>query len=122
MCFNAMISNTDDHPRNHAIIAQETDWRLSPAYDLTPATPVSNEHRDLAMVCGDAGRYANAQNLLSQAPRFLLKREEAAEILTAMRECIQSQWDRVARARGVSEADCGKIRSAFLYKGFFYEH
>lgn len=40
MCFNALISNSDDHPRNHAIIAKGRDWRLSPAYDLTP-TPLS---------------------------------------------------------------------------------
>lgn len=38
MSFNALISNTDDHPRKHAVIAMEKDWRLSPAYDLTPAT------------------------------------------------------------------------------------
>lgn len=121
MCFNAMISNIDDHPRNHAVIAKETDWRLSPAYDLTPATPVSIEHRDLAMTCGNAGRFANANDLLSQAPRFLLKPEEAAAILTAMQACIAARWYATARACGVSEADCGKIRSAFLYKGFFYE-
>lgn len=36
MCFNALISNTDDHPRNHAIIAKGQDWQLSPGYDLTP--------------------------------------------------------------------------------------
>ena len=36
MCFNALISNTDDHPRNHALIAKDKDWKLSPAYDLTP--------------------------------------------------------------------------------------
>ncbi len=34
--FNALISNTDDHPRNHALIAPGEDWRLAPAYDLTP--------------------------------------------------------------------------------------
>lgn len=33
MRFNALISNSDDHPRNHAVIAMENDWRLSPAYD-----------------------------------------------------------------------------------------
>ena len=49
MCFNALISNIDDHPRNHALIAKDQDWRLSPAYDLTPAVPVSIERRDLAM-------------------------------------------------------------------------
>ena len=56
MCFNALISNIDDHPRNHAVIAREHDWRLSPAYDLTPFTPISIERRDLAMICGDGGR------------------------------------------------------------------
>lgn len=25
MCFNALISNTDDHPRNHAVIALDTN-------------------------------------------------------------------------------------------------
>lgn len=36
MCFNTAISNLDDHPRNHAVIAKNRGWRLSPAYDLTP--------------------------------------------------------------------------------------
>ena len=41
MCFNALISNLDDHPRNHAIIAKDREWKLSPAYDLTPSPVVS---------------------------------------------------------------------------------
>lgn len=41
MVFNALISNTDDHPRNHAFIAQDKNWQLSPAYDLTPNPLVS---------------------------------------------------------------------------------
>lgn len=73
MVFNALISNTDDHPRNHAVIAKGRDWRLSPAYDLTPSMPISIERRDLAMTCGDLGRYAHAQNMLSQSARFHLK-------------------------------------------------
>ncbi|MEQ8230462.1 MAG: HipA domain-containing protein [Gammaproteobacteria bacterium] len=121
MCFNAMISNTDDHPRNHAVIAKDTAWRLSPAYDLTPSTPISIEHRDLAMACGDAGRFANARNLLSQAPRFLLKPAEADALLAAMQECIQARWYATARACGVTEADCEKISPAFLYEGFYHE-
>ncbi|MCY4532912.1 MAG: HipA domain-containing protein [Gammaproteobacteria bacterium] len=70
MCFNALISNIDDHPRNHAVIAKGHDWELSPAYDLTPFSPVSIERRDLAMICGDDGRRAKAANLLSQSNRF----------------------------------------------------
>ena len=49
MCFNALISNADDHPRNHAIIARDRDWKLSPAYDLTPTPLTSQDRRDLAL-------------------------------------------------------------------------
>ena len=73
MCFNALISNTDDHPRNHAMIAKDRPWRLSPAYDLTPTPHISKERRDLALICGDQGRIINTRNLLSQSGRFLLE-------------------------------------------------
>jgi serine/threonine-protein kinase HipA len=118
MCFNALISNTDDHPRNHAVIARGTDWMLSPAYDLTPAVPISLERRDLAMACGDAGRFANADNLLSQSARFLLAREEAAAIIATMEEQVRSTWHAAARAAGVKARDCELIARAFAYPGF----
>ena len=118
MCFNAVISNTDDHPRNHAIIAKDQDWKLSPAYDLTPSSPVSLEQRNLALICGDYGRYANAANLLSQCGRFLLERPEAETIVRKMEECVQDTWYQVARSEGVSERDCDVIKGAFVYPGF----
>jgi len=118
MCFNALISNTDDHPRNHAIIAKDRDWKLSPAYDLTPSSPVSIERRDLALSCGDWGRYANADNLLSQAARFLLTREHAAQIIDEMENQVQQRWYAVARSVGVTERDCESIKGAFAYPGF----
>jgi len=122
MCFNALISNTDDHPRNHAVIARETDWALSPAYDLTPSTPVSIERRDLAMECGDAGRIANATNLLSQGARFLLDLDEARAIVSTMEEQVRGLWYSTARAVGVTERDCDRIADAFAYPGFSSEY
>jgi serine/threonine-protein kinase HipA len=118
MCFNALISNIDDHPRNHALIAKEKDWKLSPAYDLTPAVPVSIARRDLAMECGDAGRFANASNLLSQSARFLLGRDEATAIIDAMEVQVRNVWFSTARGARVSPADCEKIAGAFAYQGF----
>jgi serine/threonine-protein kinase HipA len=120
MVFNALISNSDDHPRNHAFIALENDWRLSPAYDLTPTSPVSIERRDLALTCGDQGRRANADNLLSQCGRFLLPREAAAKILDDMEATVRSRWNEVARREGVSERDCERIAGGFAYPGFRY--
>lgn len=120
MSFNALISNTDDHPRNHALTAKSTHWGLSPAYDLTPTTPISQEHRDLAMICGNQGRFANAKNLLSQHGRFLLTESDAKAILDAMQDTVKSQWYAIAKNAGVTEKDCEKIQSAFVYPGFNY--
>jgi serine/threonine-protein kinase HipA len=118
MCFNALITNNDDHPRNHAVIALEYDWRLSPAYDLVPAMPISVERRDLAMECGDMGRYAHAENLLSQSARFLLKADEARAIVDDMERTVRQRWYETCRREGVSEKDCETIRPAFAYEGF----
>jgi serine/threonine-protein kinase HipA len=118
MVFNALISNLDDHPRNHAVIAMGTDWSLSPAYDLTPSISVSLERRDLAMICGDRGRYAHARNLLSQCERFLVTPEAAARIVDEMEGLVRRRWYEVARREGVSEADCQRIEGAFVYGGF----
>lgn len=118
MTFNALISNIDDHPRNHAVIAKAQDWKLSPAYDLTPSSPVGIEHRDLAMACGDAGRFANAANLLSQSARFLIESAEAEAIVADMEKHVLANWHAIARREGVSEADCRLIAGAFAYPGF----
>ena len=118
MCFNALISNTDDHPRNHAVIALKEHWRLSPAYDLTPSVPVNIERRDLALICGDAGRYANAKNLLSQSTRFMLTPQDAQAIIQTMEQTIADRWYEICRAEGVTEKDCERISGAFLYPGF----
>ena len=121
MCFNALISNIDDHPRNHAVVAMNTDWKLSPAYDLTPSMPVSIERRDLALDCGDMGRYAHAENLLSQSARFLIEPDEAKKTINEMEQNVRSKWYDIARREGVTEKDCEKIADAFAYPGFRVE-
>ena len=119
MCFNALTSNTDDHPRNHAIVARDRVWKLSPAYDLTPTNLISIERRDLAMRCGDDGRFANAGNLLSQSRRFLIGTNEAAAVIADMSDRIENSWYETARGEGVSIADCEIIRGCFVYPGFW---
>ncbi len=121
MCFNAAVSNLDDHPRNHAVFAKERDWRLSPAFDLTPSPVIAIDRRDLAMTCGQFGRYANRENLLSRHGRFLLSKTAAAALLDRIVETVRSQWRTTMRHAGVSEADCETIAGAFRDDGFFYE-
>ena len=113
MVYNGLISNTDDHPRNHAALAMGDLWGLSPAYDLTPTSSVSIERRDLAMICGGAGRYANAENMLSECARFLLSPDEAVLIISGMKERAPNlvrhcAWRRRIRAR--LRLDRGRFR------------
>ena len=120
MCFNAAVSNLDDHPRNHAILAKGRGWQLSPAFDLSPTPMIAMERRDLAMACGERGRYASQKNLLSQHARFLLNEEDAITILNNIVETVRNSWRPVMKESGASKIDCNLIEAAFLYKGFFY--
>ena len=120
MCFNAAVSNLDDHPRNHAIIAPDRAWRLSPAFDLTPSPIIALERRDLAMTCGPFGRYANRANLLSGCGRFLLRNEEAAAIFRRIVDTVRGTWRSTMQSAGVSELDCDAIRRAFVYPGLLH--
>lgn len=120
MCFNALISNSDDHPRNHAILAKDKGWRLSPAYDLTPTPTIAKDTRLLAMACGTQGRIARRENLLTAAGRFLLSDEEAAKVIDSMVEMARGEWDSNLRRAGVSKKDCATIATALVYEGFFY--
>lgn len=116
--FNALISNTDDHPRNHALIAPGRGWRLSPAYDLTPSRVRSLEHRDLAMTAGAYGRWANRGNLLSEGPRFGWRREAANRVIDEMVDVVERRWRSAIREQGGSAEDCEAVAGAFLYPGF----
>lgn len=118
MCFNALISNIDDHPRNHALIAKEREWSLSPAYDLTPSPVIGQDRRDLAMSCGDQGRFACASNIVSQHTRFSLGPVDARTIVNKMKEQVATTWYDVLRSEGVSANDAETIRNAFVYEGF----
>jgi hypothetical protein len=104
MCFNAPISHIDDHPRDHALIAKEDEWNLSPSYDLMPSPVIAQDRGDLAMTWGDKGRFACASNILSQHSRFLLRPIDAQTIVESMRQQqVSATWYDVVRAGGVSE-------------------
>ena len=122
VCFNAAVSNLDDHPRNHALLAKGRQWRLSPAYDITPSPVVARERRDLAMACGRFGRYANRANLLTGHGRFLLDRTAAAALFDGITSTVRAGWYTEMRRAGVSSRDCEAIRAAFLYDGLFYDN
>ena len=118
--FNSLISNLDDHPRNHALIAPGREWYLAPAYDLTPQPSISIERRDLALECGPLGRMARRDNLVSGAPRFGLEPAEAAVLIEEMKHTVANHWRAEVHRLGGTVGDCRLIETAFAYPGFDY--
>jgi len=80
MCYNALVGNSDDHPRNHAIIWRGGQWRLSPMYDVLPILD-EGPAKTLAMAVGREGTQISRQNLLSHHTHFALSREHAEHVL-----------------------------------------
>ncbi|HUG23962.1 type II toxin-antitoxin system HipA family toxin [Piscinibacter sp.] len=112
MVFNALISNTNDHPRHHALIAMTDKWELSPAFDLTPH-PANAERRELAMACGVRDRLATRSNLLSGHGQFKLSREHAETIVDEIRRVVGARWHPVLREHGVAPAECERLARSF---------
>ena len=119
--FNALVSNTDDHPRNHCLVARGAEFGLAPAYDLTPAPRVASHEIHLAMRCGRAGTIARRQNIVASAAVFGLTAAEGTEIIDDMRAAIASGWERDVRRHGATNADVAAIAAAFGNPGFEYE-
>lgn len=114
MCFNILVSNLDDYPRNHALVAPGRGWRLSPAFDLMPVPVDGNEQRNLAMICGPAGRKADRANALGAANRFLLEADEARNVYDRLAEQVRATWQPTLRGSGVSPRDCDTLAPAFV--------
>src|SRR5882762_2675825 len=74
--FNVLISNTDDHLRNHAFLYTGNEgWRLSPAYDLNPS-PVDLKPRILSMLIDTEDGTASLDLAFSVAGYFNLSLAE----------------------------------------------
>jgi serine/threonine-protein kinase HipA len=118
MVFNAMVTNNDDHPRNHALLRTNSGWRLSPAYDIVPVAMVSVERRDLALEVGRFGRAAGLYNILSRCDVFGLTKQEAQTLIDRMLEVVRG-WREVFIQRGVEHRSIEMLEHAMLPPSFF---
>ncbi len=113
MVFNILVSNDDDHLRNHAFVfdAQGEGWRLSPLYDVVPKPQVGTE-RTLHLSVGPKGRSARLDNALAGAGRFGLLPPDAAQIIDRVVGAVRS-WRERFESLGVPVAECDRVASAF---------
>lgn len=113
MVFNILVSNDDDHLRNHAFLfdAQGDGWRLSPLYDVVPKPQVAQE-RMLHLSIGPQGRLARLDNALAGAGRFGLLPPDAARIIDRIVGAVRG-WRDTFEGLGASVRECDRVASAF---------
>ncbi|MDR2014703.1 MAG: HipA domain-containing protein [Azoarcus sp.] len=110
--FNILVSNVDDHLKNHGFLyASDGKWRLSPAFDVNPAP---ERFRELKTAIADPTRpEASIELLVDHAFYFEMSADEAVEIVRAMADVIAAKWQELAREIGMSRAERDDYRPAF---------
>ena len=108
MVFNMMVSNTDDHLRNHGFILTNNGWRLSPAYDMNP----NEMGHGLTLNISESSNDLDLSIALETAHWYQLKRDRAERILKEMQLEI-SLWRTVAKKHGISHSEIEQTKRAF---------
>ena len=109
--FSILISNTDDHLRNHGFLHEDGDtWRLSPAFDLNPNPEPGAKHLSTAIDLGDDT--ASISLALSVADYFRLSAEQANDGVAQFQTAV-SRWAPVARRYGLSSQEVTAMSWAF---------
>ena len=113
--FTIMVSNTDDHLRNHGFLYERyKGWRLSPAYDINP-TPIEIAPRILTTSIDFYDNSASLETAMRVAKNFRLTKEEALSIVQEVASAVK-QWRSVASEFGLSKRECDRMSSAFVYQ------
>ena len=112
MAFNVLISNDDDHLRNHGFLWQNAKgWISSPAYDLNPV-PVDLGRRILTTKISLEDGTCDINLVVEQAGYFALSVVEAKAIIKEVATAT-ARWRAVAAAVGASKAEIDRMQSAF---------
>lgn len=115
MVYNILVSNDDDHLRNHAFIwdPRLAGWRLSPLYDVLPRASHATE-RFLHLGIGPQGRLATLDNALEAHEMFTLSRATACKMIADIWRVVR-EWKVYFEGFGVAAAEIDKIAPAFRH-------
>ncbi len=110
--FTVLISNTDDHLRNHGFLYERhKGWRLSPAYDINP-NPIDIKDRILSTSISFNDSTASIDTALSVIDEFRLEKNQAYKIVKQVATAVSS-WRDIAQQFGLSKKEIDRMASAF---------
>jgi serine/threonine-protein kinase HipA len=110
--FSILISNTDDHLRNHGFLrASSAGWSLSPAFDINPDPSPGPKYLSTA-IDGVGDDPARLDPLMDLASLFRLKEEDARRVVGEVSEAT-ARWPTVAKRVGLSAGEIEEMAPAF---------
>jgi serine/threonine-protein kinase HipA len=111
--FNLLVSNTDDHLRNHGfIMVPGTGWRLSETYDLNPVSDADG----LRLNISEADNSLDLELALSVAPYFRVDARTATGIIEESQTVVR-QWRKVADGLDIPAREQDRMAPAFRLAG-----
>jgi serine/threonine-protein kinase HipA len=109
MVFGIIISNTDDHLRNHGFLYSGKGWRLSPAFDMNP----NIERTDFATSIDESGARNTIERAIKVCEDFRIDSHRGLSIVDEVKEAV-SEWKKVAKRLGVSANGINEMKEGFL--------
>jgi len=114
VAFSVMISNVDDHLRNHGFLwLGNAGWSLSPAYDLNPV-PSDIKARVLATNI-DLDEGTCSIDLLEAAAEYFGLGLEPARAIIKEVAIVTALWRDVAKEVGARAVEITRMASAFQH-------
>jgi len=119
MVFNVLISNVDDHLRNHGfLMLGRHGWRLSPVYDLNP-TPQELKPRVLTTAINYEDGTCSIELVREVAPLFGLQMAAADRMISEVAHATKT-WRDVAKAVCARPAEIRRMESAFEHDDLYH--
>lgn len=113
--FNVLISNVDDHLRNHAFLYSGlSGWNLAPAYDLNP-TPTDIKPRILSTAIDLIDPTASLDLAFGAAHYFNLENLQAKKIAKEVGSAV-ALWRKEAAKLKIKKREIDRIASAFEHE------
>lgn len=107
--FSILVSNTDDHLRNHNFILTERGWKLAPLFDVNP-NPLGKE---LSLNITENNNQKRLSLALDTAKYYNLSMEKAKENAMRIAIAVKDNWRNLAKANGCSNAEIERMKNAF---------
>lgn len=104
-----LVSNTDDHLRNHGFLLTPKGWRLSPMYDVNP--DIYGEM--LSLNVDESNSIIDVELAIETAKFYGLSIKEAKCIAEDMKMTVIENWESIAAEYGLSRDEREYMRPAF---------